>query len=235
MALAGGSSGGSTAPYFTGRQTTIDGTRHEIWTDPTNGTEFLVNMGSSSRENRYDTTGYGQNPMTSSPSRGRSSMGVPAGDYPGTFQTQPDGNIVYTPPAPAVNPPAPSGGGGYSSGYGGGYAPPPAPRVAPMAPIAPPPPPRLPSAQSNAVRQWNAQFGGDNKYQPNQSFSAGTANPVAPMPAMPAIPAPAKPAAPQGVPLITPEGQVFGVLTTNEVGKQVVKRLPKGAPDRWYR
>ena len=49
----------------------------------------------------------------------------------------------------------------------------------------------------------------------------------APAPAM----APAAPA--QGTPLITPTGEVYGTLTTNAQGQTVVKKLPKGAPNRW--
>lgn len=51
----------------------------------------------------------------------------------------------------------------------------------------------------------------------------------------PAAPAPAASAAPTGqeTPLITPDGTVYGVLTTNANGQTVVRKVPKNKPNRW--
>lgn len=68
------------------------------------------------------------------------------------------------------------------------------------------------------------------------------AGPPAPPPAAPApaptgfAPAPGAAPAPapsQGTPLITPDGTVYGTLSTNANGQTVVKKLPKGRPNRW--
>lgn len=55
-----------------------------------------------------------------------------------------------------------------------------------------------------------------------------------PMAGAPApAPVPAAPAPTQGMPLITPTGEVYGTLETKPDGSTVVKRLPKNKPNRW--
>lgn len=59
----------------------------------------------------------------------------------------------------------------------------------------------------------------------------------APVPALAPAPAAVRAAAPAqtnaGTPLITPDGEVYGTLEVNAQGQTVVRKLPKGKPNRW--
>lgn len=63
----------------------------------------------------------------------------------------------------------------------------------------------------------------------NPAWSPGQAAAPAPAPAPAPTPAPAS----AGTPLITPDGQVYGTLEVNAQGQTVVRKLPKGRPNRW--